>query len=453
MREFRLLSTSGILGYGYPEASLDAGIAREPAVIGVDGGSTDPGPYYLGSGKTFTSRRSIKRDLSLMLNKALRNNIKVVIGTCGGSGGEPHLQEVVGIANEIAREDGLHFRLAVVHAEQDKAWVKQRVADGVVKPLRNVPELTAGMVDRATRIVGMMGPEPIASALDGGAQVVLAGRTTDPAPWAGCSIRAGLAPAPAWYAGKMLECGATAAIPKGHDCLLAEVYDEYVDLEPTNPERRCTPFSVANHALHENATPNIHHEPGGTLDTTNCRFDPISDRIVRVSGMEWRKNPQYTVKLEGAELIGYRTVTMCGTRDPMLIGQIDSFIEMIREATQTKAAAFGVQPDEYHLIYRVYGHNAVMGAWEPSPEVYANELGILIEVVAQTQEIANAVLAIARTSALHTDFTGRLCKNGNMAFPFSPSDIEAAPAYRFNVFHVVDVDNPYERFPIEYVEV
>ena len=48
MQEYRLLSTSGLLGYGFPEASLEAGMAREPHMIGVDGGSVDPGPYYLG---------------------------------------------------------------------------------------------------------------------------------------------------------------------------------------------------------------------------------------------------------------------------------------------------------------------------------------------------------------------------------------------------------------------
>ena len=42
MKEIRLLSTSAILGYGFPEASLQAGMARAPHVIGVDGGSVDP---------------------------------------------------------------------------------------------------------------------------------------------------------------------------------------------------------------------------------------------------------------------------------------------------------------------------------------------------------------------------------------------------------------------------
>jgi hypothetical protein len=120
VEEYRLLSTSGLLGYGFPEASLEAGMAREPHMIGVDGGSTDPGPYYLGSGKCVNSRMAMKRDLRLMLRAARRQRIPLIIGSCGGAGGEPHLQTVVGIVREIAREDALHFRLAIIHSEQDR---------------------------------------------------------------------------------------------------------------------------------------------------------------------------------------------------------------------------------------------------------------------------------------------------------------------------------------------
>ena len=69
-KEVRLLSTSAILGYGFPETSLRAGLERQPHAIGVDGGSVDPGPHYLGSGKPFCSPIAIRRDLRLMLNAA-----------------------------------------------------------------------------------------------------------------------------------------------------------------------------------------------------------------------------------------------------------------------------------------------------------------------------------------------------------------------------------------------
>jgi len=449
MQEYRLLSTSGLLGYGFPEASLAAGMAREPHMIGVDGGSTDPGPYYLGSGKCVNSRMAMKRDLRLMLRAARRNRIPMVIGSCGGAGGEPHLQTVVAIVREIACEDDLHFRLAIIHAEQDKRWVKRQLAAGRVKALRNVPPLDDAMIDRATRIVGMMGPQPYQRALDEGADVILAGRSSDPAPWAGCATRANLPPAPAWYAGKMLECGATAALPKGHDCLFTQVQADGVIMEAMNPIRFCTPFSVANHSLHENATPCFHIEPGGLLDTSDCLFEAVSDRAVRVSGMRWTDQP-YTIKLEGAELAGYRAITICGTRDPLLIGTIDEFLPSVRENVAVKAAAFGVAADQYTLVIRTYGVNGVMAGWEPVQHTQSHELGFVVEVIAASQETANAVLAIARVQMLHVDFPGRLCKEGNMAFPYSPSDIETAPAYRFSVFHTVAIDDPCAPFPIEY---
>ncbi|MFZ4532850.1 MAG: acyclic terpene utilization AtuA family protein, partial [Alsobacter sp.] len=195
MAEFRMVSTSGLLGYGFPEASLKAGLARDPHMIGVDGGSTDPGPYYLGSGKPLNSRMAMKRDIRLMLMGAVSHKIPLVIGSGGGAGGAPHLALTVDIVREIAREEGLHFKLAVIEAEQPKQRVIDQFRAGLIRPLRNAPDLDEAALDRANRIVGMMGPEPFMEALDAGADVVLAGRSSDPAPWAGAAIRAGLPPA------------------------------------------------------------------------------------------------------------------------------------------------------------------------------------------------------------------------------------------------------------------
>jgi hypothetical protein len=189
------------------------------------------------------------------------------------------------------------------------------------------------------------------------------------------------------------------------------------------------------------------------LDTSDCRFDAVSDRAVRVSGMLWEPKP-YTVKLEGAALAGYRAITICGTRDPMLIATIDDYLASVRRNVEMKAADFGVTPDRYTLIFRRYGLDGVMGPREPLlGTARPHELGLVVEVVAPTQDEANAVLSIARVNTLHVDFPGRLCKEGNMAFPYSPSDIVAGPAYRFSVFHVLQVDDPLELFPITHEEV
>ena len=390
----------------------------------------------------------MKRDISLMLAAAMSARIPLVIGSCGGAGGEPHLQLVVDIVREIAREHGLHFKMAVIHAEQGRQGRRPAQArrGAAVAQRARIDEAT---IRRASRIVGMMGPEPYMRALDDGAQVILGGRTTDPAPWAAAAMRAGMPPAPSWYAGKMLECGATPSIPKGHDCLLVGVRSDGIVAEPLNPIRRCTPLSVANHSLHENASPCIHVEPGGMLDTTDCTFEALSDRSVLVSGMRW----------EPAALHGKarRRRARRLPRDHDLRHARPDADRPLRHVPRAGASGGGGQgrrlrraPDQYRLVFRIYGKDGVMGAGEPVKDAHAHELGIVVEALADTQEIANAVLAFARVSLLHTDFPGRLCSEGNMAFPFSPSDVELQPLYRFSIFHTVELADPLSIFPIEY---
>ena len=128
MKEIRILSTSASLGYGFPEASLQSGMARNPHIIGVDGGSVDPGPHYLGAGVPFCSTMAIRRDLRLMLRAAIAARIPLMIGTSGGAGGAPHLELTARLVREIAAEEGLHFRLALIEAEPPRAELQRRLA-------------------------------------------------------------------------------------------------------------------------------------------------------------------------------------------------------------------------------------------------------------------------------------------------------------------------------------
>ncbi len=453
MSEVRMLSVTPILGYGFPESSLEAGMALKPHAIGADGGSTDPGPFYLGDGKAFCSRLAMKRDLRLMLIAGVKAGVPVIVSTSGGAGGEPHLQMMSEIVHEIAKEEKLSFKLALIHSEQDPAFLKKRVGEGRVRSASKQPPLTDAQIEAAVRVVGLMGPEPYIKALDEGAQVILAGRSTDPAPWAAIAIRGGIPPAQAWYSGKMLECGSEPAIPKKEGCLFARVTPDYVELEPTNSVQKCTVLSVANFALHENPSPIHHLEPGGMLDTEHCVFEQVTDRIVRVSGMKWKPAEQYTVKLEGVRRTGYKAITICATRDPVLIRGIDPYLKNARLIIQEKTTAFGVSASDYQLSIRSYGRDGVMSEREPLRDQTPHEMCFVAEVIAKTQDIANAVTAIVRLTLLHSDFPGRLCKEGNMAIPFSPSDIELGSAYEFNVYHIVEADDPYQLFPIEYLTV
>ena len=87
----KIVALCGLLGYGYSEEALRIAFSEKVDFLGVDAGSTDPGPYYLGSGKSFTDRAAVKRDVSLALPLALRHKAPFIIGTAGGAGSSRHV--------------------------------------------------------------------------------------------------------------------------------------------------------------------------------------------------------------------------------------------------------------------------------------------------------------------------------------------------------------------------
>jgi len=91
--EFRVLAPTAILGYGFPASSFLRGMRRRPHLIGVDAGSTDPGPYYLGNGTGFVQPLQVRRDLELALVAARAARIPLLIGSAGGAGARPHLAQ------------------------------------------------------------------------------------------------------------------------------------------------------------------------------------------------------------------------------------------------------------------------------------------------------------------------------------------------------------------------
>ena len=105
----KIVALNGLLGYGYSEEALEVAFSEKVDYVGVDAGSTDPGPYYLGSGKSFTDRGAVKRDLSLALPKALEQKAPFIIGTAGGAGAKAHTDWLLDIIREIAQEKNLSF--------------------------------------------------------------------------------------------------------------------------------------------------------------------------------------------------------------------------------------------------------------------------------------------------------------------------------------------------------
>ena len=447
--EFRILSTTAILGYGFPKESFDEGMKRKPDLIAVDAGSTDPGPFYLGEGVSFTDRGAVKRDLEIMICAGVKENIPVVIGTAGGSGAKPHLEWCADIIREIAKEHDLHFKMAMIHADMDKEEMKKALTEGKISPLEPAPQLTVEDIVDTTNIVGQMGIEPIMKALDSGVQVVLAGRAYDPTVFAAPAIRKGYDKGLAIHLGKILECASICAVPgSGSDCMFGYLGEDYFRVEPLSSARKCTTLSVAAHTLYEKTNPYILPGPGGHLDLAETTFEQDSENTVKVKGTRYVTAPQYTIKLEGAKCIGYRTVSVAGTRDPIMISKIDDIVEGVRARVADNYRDKGYK---YNLNFTIYGKNGVMGDLEPVKDAHPHELGIVIEVVADTQEQADTICASARSTMLHYGYEGRRATAGNLAFPFSPSDFHAGRVYVFSMYHIIEVEDPTSLFPIDIV--
>ncbi|MCL1995080.1 MAG: DUF1446 domain-containing protein [Defluviitaleaceae bacterium] len=445
MRELRVLSPTAILGYGFPESSFEEGMRRKPHVIAVDAGSTDPGPYYLGSGKCFVDRANTKRDLEFMLQSACQNNIPLIIGTGGGSGATPHLQRDVDIIKEIAKEKGLSFKMAIISSQIDKSVVVQALEKGALKALFPAPLPTKESIEQSTNIVAQMGPEPFLKALEQGAQVIISGRAYDPVVFAAVALKEGYDPGLAMHMGKILECAAIAASPgSGSDCMFGTLRDDHFELDTLCADRKCTTVSVAAHTLYEKSTPTSLPGPGGVLDLTETTFEQKTESAVIVRGTKYIKDENYHIKLEGARSLGYRTISFAAVADPVMIAEMENILQTARERLKTQFSH--LHENDYYLDFKVYGNNgaSVFGGYTTQG---AREVAIIIDAVGKTPELADAICGFVRSTLLHYGYKGRISTAGNLAFPFSPSDFRAGEVYEFNVYCLLPA-SPLEHFTI-----
>ena len=457
MEEIRILAPNGVCGSGFVEASFEKGLCTQPHFIGCDAGSTDPGPSHLGSGEPAFPREAVKRDLRLMMLGARRLKVPLLIGSAGTAGADPHLAWYADIVREIAAAESLSFKLALIHAEQDKTYLKQRLHEGRIKPLHPAPHFDESVIERSAHIVGMMGAEPFMKALNAGADIVIAGRASDTAIFAALPLVRGFPEGMAWHAAKILECGAAAVVNrKTPDCMFAWLRHDHFVVEAPDEELRCTPQSVASHSLYENADPFRLIESSGTLDLTQSHYEAISDRAVKVSGSTFIPAQCYTVKLEGAELAGYQSIVIGSIRDPFIIRQIDDWTARLTDKIHARVhMVYGdrLKPTDYVLNIRIYGKNGTMGPLEPVKEILSHELCLLIEVTAPTQDVASSIAGMARHQALHLpipEWSGLITA---LACPYNPAHLDRGAVYRFNINHVVEPDDPYEMFPMELIDI
>jgi hypothetical protein len=454
--EIRVLAATGVLGAGFKVESLNRGIALQPTFIACDAGSTDSGPAYLGSGKPKLSREACARDLRLLLKARDTLRVPLIIGSCGTSGSDVGVDWMAQLAREIAAEERLHFKTALIKSDQSKAYLKRRLAENRIRPLFPAPPISEQVIE-SSHIVGMMGTEPIQAALAAGADVVLAGRASDSALYAAIPLTLGADPGLSWHAAKTLECGAACAVVPAADCMFASIREDHFDIEPLDLDARCTPQSIAAHTLYENANPFLLTEPPGIVDTQLAEYRAISERLVRVTGSRFRAAAEYTVKLEGSQLVGYQTVVIGGIRDPYIIRALDTLLPKARAFFDMRIADLfpgQLTKNDYDINYRIYGRDAVMGQLEPMRGSGAGyEVGVLITITAPTQELANKIATFVSHVSAHLPVPEYHGIISSIAYPFSPPELPRGAVYRFSLNHVVTPDDPCEMFRTEFVEM
>jgi hypothetical protein len=447
----RVLVPSGMLGAGIAPGHIDRGIGLGAEVIAIDAGSTDSGPAYLGTASAKMPFEAIAADLRVILTKGATARIPVVVGSAGTSGTDSGVDWVADIALEIALAEGLHFRLARIYSEQTVGALATRLGKGEILALPPADELGVSTLERCGHIVGLMGAEPICDALSAGADVVIGGRATDTAVIAAYPLLRGCAPGSTWHAAKIAECGGQCTTdPRGGGVLLT-IDDLGFSVEPLDEASACTPQSVAAHMIYENANPFVMREPSGSLDVTHAVYTAINDRCVRVTGSSFIEQP-YTVKLEGAGVVGYQSLAIAGIRDPEVLGAIELWTRTLRGFLMAKVGdVLGLAVDDYELDIRCYGWNAVLGDLDPDPRP-PREVGAVLLVTAHDQETATKVVKLANPYLLHMPLPG-MEHLPTFAFMASPAEIERGPLFEFFLQHVVSVETPGELFRTELTEV
>lgn len=450
--ELRIFSATSFMGHGVDKESLERAMDYDLDFVIAQGTTTDAGPYYLGAGKPVMAEEALRRDLELILTISKRNNVPFII-SAGGSGSDSTTELVLELIEEICSQHDLELNIGVVWSEVDQEYLLEQLEKGV-KAGRIVPHsvldeyLTSGNVRQTTRIVAQVGPEVIMSlwernpGLDG----IICGRSLDVGLYAAMPLLHGFDRGLAMHFGKIMEDGALAATPgSGNDGLLGIIRKDHFDVKPTNPKRKCTPESVTGHAFYERSDPSKEANPGGDLDISTATYTQLDHDTVRVQGAKWVPATEYTVKLEGVTQIGYRSICIAGVRDPLVLQNVDLILEECKQITLDYFAH--LPQDDYSLNFKVYGKNAILGPYEPTPYVQGHEICVLIDVVANTQKLANSVCSFASSTISHHGFPGRLSTAGNIAIPFSPGRaVPIGEVYEFTIWHAWPLQDPHEPF-------
>ena len=447
----KVLIPSGALGLGYDHAALARGVAAKPDIIAIDGGSTDSGPHYLGTGTSKYSRASTKAEWAGLIAARAQAGVPLVIGTAGTCGADSAVDWLVDITRDIAVERGERLRVAVLKSGQSAAAMTQALVEGRIAPLEPAPPISAEVLESCTNIVALAGAEAINAALATGADIVIAGRTTDTAIIAALPLACGCDAGAAWHGAKVGECGALCATNPQSGVITVDFDVEGFTVTPMAESSRATPHTVSAHMLYENSDPFILLEPGGHLDVRGAKYSAIDDRSVRVTGAQWVPSDTYTVKLEGARPVGFQTVLIALLRDPRYVAAARAWSADVETRACAKVGdRLGLKAEDFTIELRLIGDNAALGGLETAT-TGATEVGVMAIVTAATEALSGEIAKLLNPYLLHHPLT-RTEEQPTFAFAFSPPEMPRGQVFEFALNHVLTLDDPMDGFRLEVIE-
>jgi len=443
-----ILIPSGVLGLGFDKAALERGMDKNPDAICIDGGSTDSGPFYLGTGTSKYSEAVTRSEWKDLMLARAHANIPLIIGSCGTCGTQQTVDWMYKLTCDIAQELGQSVRIARLYSDQNQDHLVTQINNQNISALPPLNDLHATTVKRCTNIVALAGIEQINQALDTGADIILAGRTTDTAIIAALPIQRGAHEGAAWHGAKIGECGALCSTNPTSGVIMIEFDELGFTVQPLAQGACCTPHSVSAHMLYENADPINLTEPGGSLNVAEAVYTAVDERCVRVTGSQWIPGTSYTVKLEGAGLCGYQTSALVLLRQPHYVANASQWCNKLSTfLVQQISERMNIASSDYSLEFRLIGVDATLGNLETQNSLPA-EVGVLMLVTAQSQSMATDIARLCNPFLLHFPLTESESLP-TFAFPYSPAESERGAVYEFLLNHVLELQHPMDAFKLQ----
>ncbi len=271
------------------------------------------------------------------------------------------------------------LKVAVVQGDDVFSRIDEFLAKGYEMRDMDTGEPISGIRERILSANAYIGAFPLSQALDCGADVVIAGRSTDTALTLAPMIHAFGWAADDWnrlaagtIAGHIIECGAQCSggncqvdwqsIPRmadiGYPIIEAESDGAFMVTKHERAGGRVNTDTVKEQLLYELGDPRNYITPDCVADFTSIQLEDAGPDRVRVSGIRGRERPS-TLKLSISYANGWKAIGTLVYSWPQALEKARAADRIVRQ----RLAELGLQFEEIYTEF--FGVNACHGAAAP----------------------------------------------------------------------------------------